>query len=99
MSEELVKKEDKILLQSTEPTASKDDFGDDNLRYECCICHSLCATNAPWVSTFPFDAEYSSDEELKSKALVEVLKCLKQRGIIKFITVHIKDEDRNIDII
>lgn len=99
MSEELAKKADKLLLQSTESIVSKIDFGDDKLPYQCNICHSLCKTNVPWVTTFPFDTKYSSDEELKSKALVEVLKCLKERGIIKFITVYIKDENRNIDII
>lgn len=99
MGEELAKEEDKNLLQSMESIASKDDFRGDNFPYECSICHSLCETNNPRVSTFPFDTEYGSDEALKSKALVEVLKCLKKRGIIKFITVHIKEENRNIDII
>lgn len=99
MSEELAKKEDKSLLQSTESIAPKDDFADDKLPYICSVCHSLCEKDVPQVNIFPFDTEYSSDEELKSKALIEVLKCLKKRGIIKFITVHIKEENRNIDIV
>ncbi len=99
MSEELAKEEDKNLLQLTESIASNDDFCEDNFPYVCSICHSLCETSVSQVSTFSFDVEYSSDEELKSKALVEFLKCLKKRGIIKFITVLIKEENRNISII
>ena len=93
MDKELVKKENGILSQLTESACETD------LQFKYDISYSLCGTNIPLVRIIPFQTECCSDEELKSKVLMEVLKHLNRNGIIGFVTVLIKDENRTIDVI
>lgn len=99
MNEELTREESTILLQSVESITTEDNFCETDLPYECDISYSLRGVNDTLVSHIPFKSEYCSDEELESKALLEVFKCLRRRGIIGFINILIKEENRRIDIV
>ena len=99
MDEQLVSEESNPLFQSAESAKFEDDFCKVDLPYECDISYSLGGTDIPLVSKIPFQSEYCSDEELKPKVLTEFLKHLKKCGVIRFVTVLIKEGNRRIDIV
>lgn len=66
--------------------------------YKCEISFSLNATNAPLAESITHEYEYCTDEELKHKVAVEILRCMKNNGIIKHVSVLITEENRTINI-
>lgn len=91
-----MEKDDYIL--SKRITFPKENLSEVDL-YEYDICYSLSLANSPLANTIQLKSERCSDEELKLKAILEVLKCLKRSGVIKFIKVQVNEENRRIDVI
>lgn len=96
MNENLMEKED--CIQSKRITLPKDNLSEVDL-YEYDISYSLSLANTPLANTIQLKSERCSDEELKLKVMLEVLKCLKRSGVIKFIKVQVNEENRRIDVI